>query len=349
MGIIRFFLALAVVVKHISAPKIFHLCHSGLAVQAFFMISGFYMAMAYRHYHSNLGFWLSRYIRIYPTYIVCCILTLWVYTPERYFTVLEQQPSSTWFILVVTQLSLFFQDITLWVRNENHFFQPFWTIELVESLHAHTLLKQAWSLGVELSFYLITPFIINSQKRLLVTIRLGVIVGFVLISIGLLPLRYHSLLPISVSFFALGALSFHYKKHLLHLLPCYKAAVLPAVMYIIFYQYLPGNYIVKNFMFCAILFVIMPAVFEYSKNIIWDNFLGSLSYPIYCSHILVAYLIYPPSVGSWFFQNTQIFNMDVIPYSYALVIILGTIIFSILLRYVIEKPIEKLRKSMRMV
>lgn len=50
MRIIRFLLALGAMGEHFSAPLIFRLVGGEVAVKAFFMISGFYMAMIVGNY-----------------------------------------------------------------------------------------------------------------------------------------------------------------------------------------------------------------------------------------------------------------------------------------------------------
>ena len=77
MGIMRFVLAMAVVAFHLLAiPKI-----GPIAVQAFFVLSGFLMTLvmhtSYGYQPSGIGrFWLNRALRLYPIYIVSLLLTL---------------------------------------------------------------------------------------------------------------------------------------------------------------------------------------------------------------------------------------------------------------------------------
>ena len=77
MGTMRFVLAMAVVAFHLLAiPKI-----GPIAVQAFFVLSGFLMTLvmhtSYDYSPSGFGrFWLNRILRLYPIYIVSLLLTL---------------------------------------------------------------------------------------------------------------------------------------------------------------------------------------------------------------------------------------------------------------------------------
>ena len=80
MGILRTILALAVVVYH--SFKIFglHMCGGQVAVESFYMISGFYMALILNEKYVGIGsykkFILSRFYRIFPVYWVVLLAAL---------------------------------------------------------------------------------------------------------------------------------------------------------------------------------------------------------------------------------------------------------------------------------
>ena len=70
MGLIRTLLAIAVVLNHIPPYDGIHLIHGPLAVEAFFVISGFYMAFVLsERYDGQVGsFYWARALRIFPMY-----------------------------------------------------------------------------------------------------------------------------------------------------------------------------------------------------------------------------------------------------------------------------------------
>ena len=71
MGLIRFFLAYSVVVGHFLYFPTFRLIGTDTAVEAFFIISGFYIAMILNGRYSSIkDFWINRFLRLYPAYIV---------------------------------------------------------------------------------------------------------------------------------------------------------------------------------------------------------------------------------------------------------------------------------------
>lgn len=86
MGLFRFLLAICVVMAHTASisPLIkLNYLNATSAVIIFYIISGYYMQMilSEKYTSKNLGklnnikFYLSRYIRIFPTYFICLIAT----------------------------------------------------------------------------------------------------------------------------------------------------------------------------------------------------------------------------------------------------------------------------------
>ena len=93
IGIIRLLLALSVVSAHISGSPLISFVGGETAVRIFFVISGFYMQMIIGEYSTKYKFWLSRYIRIFPTYIVCAIASLYFVRGAGYIAALNQLPT----------------------------------------------------------------------------------------------------------------------------------------------------------------------------------------------------------------------------------------------------------------
>src|SRR5687767_10319648 len=81
MGIIRFLLAASVVLAHAGPISGFTLVDSDVAVKAFYIISGFYMALILneKYIDSNNSYSLfitNRFLRIYPLYWIVLLLTI---------------------------------------------------------------------------------------------------------------------------------------------------------------------------------------------------------------------------------------------------------------------------------
>src|SRR3979411_2191986 len=77
MGSLRFLLALSVACGHFGVPLGFPT--SDVAVQSFFVISGFYMALVLNEKYGPGTYWLflsNRLLRIWPAYFLILILSL---------------------------------------------------------------------------------------------------------------------------------------------------------------------------------------------------------------------------------------------------------------------------------
>src|SRR5678816_3051036 len=75
LGLIRVLLAMAVLFGHLPILDV-HIIGAALAVQAFFIVSGFYMALVLSGKYSGQAglFYSNRLLRLTPTYFVMCAL-----------------------------------------------------------------------------------------------------------------------------------------------------------------------------------------------------------------------------------------------------------------------------------
>src|SRR4051794_14807155 len=186
MGLIRILLALAVLLRaHSTLLFGIPMIDGGRAVQGFYVISGFYMALVLnekyarsaRGYREFLG---QRMLRLLPAYWVCAIAAL-ILGATGWGTILPaagstppftfwqqhagQLPGYQLVYLVLSQVFLFGQDWTLFMRlgtdGAFHFARNFH--EYPDAPFQFLLVAPAWSLGVELAFYLIAPFLVRRR------------------------------------------------------------------------------------------------------------------------------------------------------------------------------------------
>src|SRR5277367_1645398 len=81
MGLIRFILAISVVLAHSSSIFGFNLVGGQIAVQSFYIISGFYMTLILNEKYVGINnsyklFITNRLLRLYPIYWTVIILTI---------------------------------------------------------------------------------------------------------------------------------------------------------------------------------------------------------------------------------------------------------------------------------
>ena len=115
MGILRFLLALSVAVAHAPGGKLsgFGLLNAYTAVQAFYIISGFLITMVLnerKSYRSAINFYTSRYLRLWPAYLVVALLSLILFKWSAMSSLLPAMSVSAIAFIAFSNLTLFFQD-----------------------------------------------------------------------------------------------------------------------------------------------------------------------------------------------------------------------------------------------
>src|SRR5258706_469751 len=123
MGLLRFLLASSVVLSHSTPIFGFRLIGGEMAVQTFYIISGFYMGLILNEkYHSYFLFVTNRLLRLYPVYWATLFLVLITSILSWYFGISTYE-LSVWinnfhkinfislFYLFFTNIFLFGQDL----------------------------------------------------------------------------------------------------------------------------------------------------------------------------------------------------------------------------------------------
>jgi peptidoglycan/LPS O-acetylase OafA/YrhL len=359
MGILRFILALSVVAAHCGPLfNITGFIGGSLSVQCFFMISGFYMSLILTEKYNKINngyftFITNRLLRLYPLYWTILILTgiffLLLGIKQGSFTFFEQYNSCNIFSLayvIFSEIFVLFQDLILFVFVEPDSGNLQFTINFKDhypALHKLLLVPQAWSLGIEILFYLIAPYLTKkSNLFLIIIIGLSMTLRLILFNSYNLkhdPWTYRFFLT-EICFFLLGILSFRIYKNTVSkktfpLLTHYFTVAI-IILITTLYKTIPDirlefiSFTLKGIVFIAIIFIAIPYLFHFFKNSKFDNAIGELSYPIYISHILVMLSI------SIFIPHTI--------WSGTLITLI-TILLSLALNHFISRPIDQFRNK----
>ncbi len=287
-------------------------------------------------------------MRLYPVYWLILILTvlfsLAIYLSTGHKDGAALQPyidnytslsAGSFVFFIFTNLVIFLQDAVMFLgintTTGNFFFTPDFT-----ATHplAYTFLfiPQAWTIGLELMFYLIAPFIVRR--------KLMVVLSIIILSVSIRLLLYKNGLrndpwtcrffPTELAFFLAGNLGYRaYKKIQTMEIPAwYIDAALAMLITIIFFFdriIIPA----KQYMFMAYVFLIIPFVFYRFRNSNIDSYIGELSYPIYISHIFIM---------------TVLLSLH-ISYKTGLLPSIITIVFSVAINELLAKRIEKIRQQ----
>ncbi|TFF36154.1 acyltransferase family protein [Mucilaginibacter psychrotolerans] len=229
MGKIRFLLALSVITAH-CGPILGLELLSAEAVQAFFVISGFYMALVLneKYIGANWSYKLfitNRYLRVAPVYWAVLVLTIlfsfvvgvyrnWIMWPILSSYQMVNPGFVSFGYLILTNIFIFGQDLVVLLgidpaSGELFFTTNFWNTN--PPLYSFLFLPQAWTLGLELSFYLIAPFLLRKgfvRVVLFMTISVAVrLLVFFYFGLRNDPWSYR-FFPSELFFFLLGYFSY---------------------------------------------------------------------------------------------------------------------------------------------
>lgn len=356
LGLIRIVLAISVLITHsiystaLSIP-------GAIAVKLFFIISGFYMAMIlcekYTGHHRL--FYKNRFLRLYPLYIttVALILLFGAATAAVHgrsinnsFAIFHgyhdhQLSLATSAFLLLSNLSMLFQDVLFFLGPDAHGDLMWATGEQMADVpfFSYLLIPQAWSLSLEIVFYLAAPFVVKRTDRILLWMVVSIIVrtAFFIFDHNEEQFIYR-FFPAELVFFLAGSLSYHaYQKFPIAFFAKYDRFMAAAIILTIGgYQLIPA-YLevgVRLGLYLA-LAVSIPYIFHRSKSNSFDNNIGDLSYPFYILHIFTyqVILVVAPRVG--------ISTKGLI---FLLIWIASTLALSHVLIRFVQTPFEMIRK-----
>jgi peptidoglycan/LPS O-acetylase OafA/YrhL len=298
MGLIRLFLAWVVAADHwrvhTLAPQSIPIdgqfqlgFNAGYAVMFFYVISGFLITYTLtRNYDRNLSgtlkFYRNRFIRIFSLYwplVVVCFLVVDI----AWRAFLGASPLDK-------AISLFLFGMDWRIAAANAFGFP-----VDVSIQG---LWQAWTLGAELTFYLMAPLLLRSWKIavLLMVASLATRTAFVLaLGTDLNAVWTYTFFPSTLCFFLFGHLAcLASQRWNILKLPLSGAALLACSIAAMTFGSYQG-FDSPRFWSSILCFTIaLPAVFEATKNINWMNATGDLSYPVYLVHLIILL-----TVGPW--------------------------------------------------
>ncbi len=343
MGLIRLLLALSVVSAHQENHFIFYLVGGTVAVKTFYIISGFYMAMIINNYKDNISFYKSRYLRLFPVYFVCVLITFLIGEGATLYNVRlfdnDQIPILTHIFLLFTNIFIFFQDIVMFIGVKGGEFFFTGDLQFSDPILRHFLfMPQGWTLGLEISFYLLAPFIIKKGniKLIIFLIFLSLLLRIILILFGIKgdPWTYR-FFPSELALFLLGSFSYYFfndSKIEISKKQVYLIYILILIMTVSYsFITIPG----RSIIYFALVASSLWFIFQKTKNNKIDKFLGELSYPVYCSHFFVLHFI---------FYKINFFNNENLSFLNSLIIIFVVIIISAIIYFLVQIPIDKYRQ-----
>lgn len=317
MGLLRFLLSIAVVIAHAGPVLGYYIADGRFAVQMFYMISGFYMALVWNERYANSDravrtFYSNRFLRIYPQYAIVLVLSIavsayaWM-TQDRHPIAVAQHFSLSEISAVLvygTQASLLGLESLLFLAREPDGGLAF-TSNFADAsqppLHYYVFVPQAWSLGLELMFYLLVPFLLSKTR---------VIASIIILSLAARAIAWHQgfshdpwtyrFFPFEIAMFLAGALSLRLwqsmpsgcvtrlSKPIAHI-----SALMILIVITVKFNLLHKALGESSYWWSYLVaFLLLPIVFDASRYSKKDQIIGDLSYPIYISHLLIIWVLY---------------------------------------------------------
>jgi peptidoglycan/LPS O-acetylase OafA/YrhL len=297
MGAVRLFLAYAVLTEHfdqqVLAPDKLDFnplwslyINGGRAVLLFYIISGFLISYVLHEKYPKsragiFAFYRSRFLRIYPLWWVLLVAAiafdLWRHSPDPLSSNLF--PAG----------GLFGLDwiVPLWK------FPAFdWSV-----LPYHAAI--GWTLGAEVTFYLLAPFILRSNR-----IAFALLLGSAAIRTAILSFvaradpGYVNLtlffFPATLMFFLLG----HFGAVICRYRPIGLAGSLGLLCVVIALSSHAANHVTfdnwATHLSPVCFALALPGLFAATKDNRFLNYLGDLTYPLYLMHSLTFVALFPP-------------------------------------------------------
>lgn len=325
MGLIRIFLALSVVIHHLP-QRSFAWLNAPVAVELFFVISGFYMAMIISEKFSPLPNWkerfyFSRLSRLFPAYFaVLAFMVGWfiywggpsVLTSNFGFGFPRQFLATFLNVFIVGQDAFQAVSETLSRGAQNPisagatgmlgdaFFKP-----------EYMIIGQAWSLSSELLFYLLAPYLVLRPRRLLVILGASLLVRLLVLAH---PAAYPQIVwtywffPATVCFFCLGSLAYHLHRQLLSFRWVGPAGYVLLALAVAAFLYrgigapeqiLPNkpHYDTWAHWIAYMVFTLaIPFIFRATQRSRLDRLIGEHSYPVYIVHGFIVGIFFNSGV-----------------------------------------------------
>lgn len=285
MGLLRLILAIAVLLSHVDI-RLWGLNPGVMAVIGFYMISGYVMTGVVLRYYADLrksaNFYWDRLLRLYPHYLAVIVLTLiWQQLTggENLFLSRPATPADLINNLLVVPMNFF-----MWNASDQF-----------------ALVPPSWSLGAELQFYLLAPFVILIPTALFV---LGVASVAVQICawLGVLQPEWfgYRLAPGVFCFFIYGVLLYR----ITHAVPGRRLGWAPALLTVsalaLAVASLAGlrstglhavPYHQEVLLGFGIGSVLLFAASRLNRAR-WDNLLGDLAYGVFLNHFLLIWIFW---------------------------------------------------------
>jgi 2-polyprenyl-3-methyl-5-hydroxy-6-metoxy-1,4-benzoquinol methylase len=143
------------------------------------------------------------------------------------------------------------------------------------------LVPQAWTLSLELYFYLLAPFIVRRFKIIVAVYCISVMSYVIPYKMGLNFFHYLRFFPVTLSYFMVGAAVYWIYRKRNDLVKQIRYVALPLIFSVVLaainFKSIPLDERLKLILFVALVSITIPFAFELTRNWRVDKFIGDLS------------------------------------------------------------------------
>lgn len=335
-GTFRLILAVMVAISHLDIKAYGR--HPGVvAIVCFFIISGFVMTGVIRSYYQDnkTMFYLDRFMRIYPQYLFFLGLTIIMFWISGAWSIVSPPGNNFLYNLAGGGEDIY--------KNYINYLKNFTIVPLnfpPVTGNGTLFILPAWSLGLEIQFYAILPFILR-LKALKPYLVLYSILIFSFASYNLINEQTfgYFLLPGTLFIFLSGSLLYDYvhgdKAIWKYICGLYLYILIFFVTVIMSRDTISTMTNISVIDVCTGYLLGLPLIFLLSllKRRKFDEFLGNISYGVFLSHFLII----------WFFPHYGIFD----PKNNIFLFLLCSILLGLTGYYLVERPVVQWRRRIR--
>ena len=350
MGLFRVILAISVVLSHIVKTETpFYQGFGGTnSVEIFFLVSGFYIALILdKTYKSKRMFYLNRILRLYPVYLIVCLLVLLTSILRRGFA--ENLFGYSPLVLLIStfsNLTLIGTDWLMFFDTSNGGIQLTSSVVTGDRMRDLLWIAPAWSLGIEITFYAMAPILCRWRSRFLI----AAIIGLCTIRIFFNQSEFNfagspfdaRFFPFELPYFLVGILLYRYKRDAkLEVTIPLKYLYSALFLFFLIFEPIRSSFDLSRTASMAVLVIVAAVVVLFGQSSEFDRKFGELSYPIYISHVFIAQVYEFSSTG--IVKKFSLLDNNHI--SMSVQVLLIVLVSYFLLQ--ITKPIEKIRDKNR--